>query len=104
MRIGLLFQSNGSLTQRKIINIQMRQTVFTALLIFFSIGVSAQHLRPGFDKEEFMELLRINARFSESAAKAKLIPRSEERRVGRRCICRIAPSQYLKQWFAHLAS
>jgi hypothetical protein len=72
MRIGLLF--NGSLTQRKIINIQMRQTVFTALLIFFSIGVSAQHLRPGFDKEEFMELLRINARFSESAAKAKLIP------------------------------
>lgn len=50
-------------------------------LFAISSQLAAQQLKPGFDKQEFMEVLRINARFSETSEKAKLIPQPEDSRL-----------------------
>ena len=52
----------------------MYQSLITLLSILLCHTVSAQSLRSGFDKAEFMEVIRINAQFSASAEKAKWIP------------------------------
>ena len=42
----------------------MRITIYSCVLciILFSKETNAQHLKPGFDKSEFIEMLRIGAR------------------------------------------
>ena len=41
---------------------KMIKTTFLLVTLLFSKQIMAQHLKPGFDKDEFMELLKIGAR------------------------------------------
>lgn len=55
----------------------MKDTKPAALCLFFMLFFMpgrAQHLKPGFEKEEYAELVYIATRSSESPEKAKLIP------------------------------
>ncbi|WP_437918405.1 hypothetical protein [Sphingobacterium sp. LRF_L2] len=56
----------------------MRKLLSIVLFIVFPVLLSAQHLIPGFDKDEFLEVIRINAQFSTSPERAKQVPMPEE--------------------------
>lgn len=53
----------------------LRVSFFLLFVSFFSNSSIAQSLKPGFDKYEFEEMIRINATFSESEKNKALIPK-----------------------------
>lgn len=58
-----------------ILHLHMLKYIFILLLtISLSPNVSAQHLKPGFDKQEFVELLKIGARTSTNAGFYNKLP------------------------------
>jgi Lipase (class 3) len=50
----------------------MHKTLFFFYLLLISIAGSAQLLKPGFDKEEYRNLMRISAQFGDSAYRVKI--------------------------------
>lgn len=51
--------------------------------LFITISANAQELRPGFDKQEYIELMKISARFGDSVYASKVPPPAAHRFVYR---------------------
>ncbi len=50
----------------------MKDTILLSLLFFYSAFVYGQSLQPGFDKNEYIDLMKLSAQFGDSAYRATL--------------------------------